>query len=84
MDSITIIGLVAAACTTIAFVPQVIKTLRTRDTGSISLGMYSLFTFGIFLWLVYGILTRDIPIIFANSITTVLAAIILVCKVRYK
>jgi len=83
MDSTTLLGLVAAACTTIAFVPQVVKTVRSRDTRSISLPMYALFTFGIFLWLIYGLLNNDLPIIAANSITCVLAAVVLAFKVKY-
>lgn len=84
MDSTTLLGLVAAVCTTVAFVPQVIKTVRSRDTRSISLPMYALFTSGIFLWLVYGILQDDLPIIAANSITCVLAAVVLAYKLKYR
>jgi len=84
MDSTTLLGLIAAACTTIAFVPQVYKTLKTRDTRSISLPMYAMFTFGIFLWLIYGLLNHDLPIILANSITCVLAALVLIFKLKYK
>ena len=83
-DWISLIGLTAAACTTGAFLPQVVKTIRLRDTRGISLGMYTLFTTGIFLWLVYGISIRDLPIIAANSVTFVLSLTVLILKLRYK
>jgi len=78
------IGTIAACLTTISFVPQVWHTLRTRDVRGISLGMYSLFTVGVMLWLVYGILLMAWPIIIANAITTSLALAILVMKLRYR
>ena len=84
MTFITLIGLLAAACTTLSFLPQAIKTIRTKDTRSISLSMYTLFTFGTLLWLLYGIFTNNLPIYLANGITLLFALIILVYKVRYK
>ena len=81
MPWITIIGLLAAACTTIAFLPQVIKTVKTKKTKDISLLMYIILTTGILLWVVYGLLTIDLPIILANSITFVLALIVLMLKI---
>jgi MtN3 and saliva related transmembrane protein len=78
------IGSVAACLTTASFVPQVWHTLRTRDVRGISLGMYSLFTVGVALWLVYGLLLGAWPIIIANAITTSLALAILVMKLRYR
>jgi MtN3 and saliva related transmembrane protein len=81
MHWITIIGLLAAACTTIAFLPQVIKTVKTKETKDISLLMYVILTTGILLWVVYGLLTIDLPIILANSITFVLALIVLMLKI---
>jgi MtN3 and saliva related transmembrane protein len=80
---ITLIGLAAAFCTTIAFLPQVIQTWRTRSTKDISLWMFLVFTTGIFLWLVYGVIIRDAPLIAANGITFVLSGIILYFKVRH-
>jgi MtN3 and saliva related transmembrane protein len=79
----TLIGLTAAFCTTIAFLPQVIKTWRTRSTKDISLAMFLVFTTGIFLWLVYGVMLRDIPLIAANGTTFVLSATILYLKLRH-
>jgi MtN3 and saliva related transmembrane protein len=79
----TILGLVAAACTTFAFLPQVIKTWRTRSTKDISLGMFLVLVTGIVLWLIYGFLRADIPLVVANGVTLLLVAIILVFKIRY-
>ena len=78
-----LIGTLAATLTTAAFVPQVLQTWRTRDVSGISLGMYSAFTAGVALWLVYGILVNAWPIIIANVITTTLASVVLVLKIRY-
>jgi len=58
MDYITIIGLIAGACTTISFLPQVFKIYRTRETRDLSLGMYIILSVGISLWVVYGILSK--------------------------
>lgn len=77
------IGLAAATLTTISFIPQVYRSLRTRNTHSISLGMYTLFTIGISLWLVYGLLSHDLPVTLANGVTLVLALIVLMLKLRY-
>ncbi|OLQ84405.1 glutathione synthetase [Vibrio ponticus] len=82
MIDITVLGYVAAFCTTCSFVPQVLHILKTSDTKSISLAMYSCFVFGVFLWLVYGITMQDWPIIVANAITLLLASMILLLKIR--
>lgn len=84
MDIITLIGLAAASGTTVSFIPQAIQTIRTKNTSSISLAMYSAFTIGTLLWLIYGLLTMNLPVALANSITLVFACIILVYKIRYK
>ena len=76
--------MIAAICTTVSFIPQAIKTIRTKNTASISATMYSLFTFGTLMWLVYGVASDNIPIIIANAITLLLAAIILYYRLRYK
>lgn len=75
------LGYVAAALTTASFVPQAWLTLRTRDVSGISLGMYSVFTVGVALWLVYGITLGEWPIIIANALTVALAATILFMKI---
>jgi len=84
IEIFTIIGIAAAICTTISFLPQAIRIIRTKQTRDVSLGMYVLFSFGTFLWLAYGILLKDVPIILANSITFVLSFIILAMKLKYK
>ena len=75
------IGYIAATLTTSSFLPQAIMTLKTRDTESLSLGMYATFTLGVFLWLIYGLYLADKAIIYANAITLVLASSILFIKV---
>ena len=77
-----LIGYLAAVLTTASFLPQAILTVKTRDTRSLSLGMYSMFTLGVLLWLVYGIYLSNIAIIVANAITFLLAAAILVVKIH--
>ncbi|PID65600.1 MAG: hypothetical protein CR975_06465 [Gammaproteobacteria bacterium] len=76
------IGYSAAVCTTLSFIPQVIHIFRRRDTQAISLGMYSFFTFGITLWLVYGILLNNYPMMIANVITLLLSLSILAYKIH--
>ncbi len=83
-DATTALGLAAATLTTAAFLPQVITTWRTRKTRDSSLGMFSVLCAGICLWLVYGILRSDLPLILANAVTLVLAGTILVLKLKYK
>ena len=78
-----LVGLGAAFCTTVAFLPQVVRAWRTRSTADLSLGMFLIFTMGIFLWLVYGLMLRDVPLIAANGTTFVLSATILYLKLRY-
>ena len=78
-----IFGILAAVLTTVSFLPQVLHTLRTRDTRSLSLGMYAIFTAGVACWLVYGILLGAWPIIAANVITLLLAGCVLVMKIRH-
>jgi MtN3 and saliva related transmembrane protein len=77
------IGLGAAWCTTISFVPQVHRAWRTRSTQDLSLTMFLVFTTGIFLWLVYGLLRHDVPLIAANGATLVLSGSILFFKLRH-
>jgi MtN3 and saliva related transmembrane protein len=84
MNSVYILGLSAGLCTTIAFLPQVIKTWKSRSAKDLSLGMFSLFCFGVIQWLVYGILQKDVPVIAANLITLMLASTLLVFKLRFK
>lgn len=77
------LGFLAALLTTVAFVPQALKTLRTRDTSGISLGMYSVFTVGIACWFGYGLYLDSWPMILSNAVTFVLAAVILGLKLKH-
>ncbi len=77
------IGTVAAVLTTASFVPQVWLTFKTRDVRGVSLGMYSAFTVGISLWLVYGLMMNAWPIVVANAVTLALAISILVMKLTF-
>ena len=84
MNYITVLGLIAAFCTTVSYLPQAIKTIKTKQTKDLSLGMYLILTIGVLLWLVYGFLVKDIPIIFANAITLLFTGIILILKIKYR
>jgi MtN3 and saliva related transmembrane protein len=84
MDFVQLLGLIAGSCTTIAFLPQVIKTWKTRSAKDLSLGMFLFYCFGVLLWLVYGICQRDIPVIGANFVTLMLASTLLFFKLRFK
>ena len=83
MDTMTMIGLLAGALTTIAFIPQLTKTWRSRSAKDISLGMFLIFCTGVLLWLIYGILMGALPIILANTVTLILSTAILVLKIKY-
>lgn len=83
MINIDLIGSLAAILTTASFLPQVWQVWKTRQTKDVSLGMYAIFTLGIALWLVYGLLLGTWPIIIANGITLLLAGTILAMKMRY-
>jgi MtN3 and saliva related transmembrane protein len=82
MSAVDVLGYMAASLTTVSFVPQAAKTLRTGDTAAISLRMYLLFTSGVALWGLYGLLRGDGPLVVANAITLVSAGLILQCKLR--
>ena len=84
VDFITIIGLVAAAFTTVALFPQLIKVWKTKSTKDISTGMFTLYCGGVFLWFVYGVYIQDLPIVLANSLAFVQGIVILVFKAKYK
>lgn len=79
-----LVGYAAAILTTLAFIPQTLKSWQTRDLSGVSLGMYSLFTLGVACWLIYGILLDSWPIILANTVTIVLSGVVLVLKLRHK
>lgn len=83
MTHIEIVGSIAAFFTTIAFVPQVIQTWKSKHARDLSLGMFSTFTIGVVLWLIYGLLIGSWPIIIANTVTVGLAGTILYFKLRF-
>jgi MtN3 and saliva related transmembrane protein len=78
------IGYAAAILTTSSFIPQAVKVIKTKNTQGISLIMYVMFSIGVALWLIYGIMLKNIPIALANSITLSLALVILYFKLRQK
>ncbi|MEY3052583.1 MAG: hypothetical protein RLY31_2368 [Bacteroidota bacterium] len=82
MDLTSLLGMLAASLTTGAFVPQVIKTWKTRSTGDLSLFMFLLIFIGTLCWFAYGLLRQDLPIILANGLTLTLSFIILFFKLR--
>lgn len=84
MTTTELIGYTAAGLTTCSFVPQAWLTFRTRDVSGISLGMYSVFTLGVALWLAYGLLLEAWPVVAANAVTLALALAILVMKLRFR
>ena len=79
-----LIGYAAAVLTTAAFVPQALKSWRSRDLSGVSLGMYGLFTLGVALWLAYGLIIESWPVILANGITVILAGMVLTLKLRHR
>jgi MtN3 and saliva related transmembrane protein len=81
---ITPLGLIAGVLTTIAYLPQLIKTWKTKSAHDLSWSMLIVLCAGIVLWLVYGFYERDIPIIAANIVTFIFAGMILMLKIRYK
>jgi MtN3 and saliva related transmembrane protein len=84
MDGVTLLGLVAAACTTVAFLPQVVKNFRTKSAGDLSFGTFGLFTFGVVLWLIYGFMIDNAPIVVSNIMTVTLNVANLVQMVWYR
>jgi MtN3 and saliva related transmembrane protein len=78
----TIVGSIAAVCTTVAFLPQAIKTIRFRHIKDLSLGMYILISIGLSMWMVYGVLLHDWPLIISNSIALILTLAILIIIIQ--
>ena len=83
MDSVTLIGYIAGFLTTIAFVPQVLKTWKSKSASDLSLGMFLVFSLGVLCWLIYGILLAEVPIIFWNTVTFILALALLIMKLKF-
>jgi MtN3 and saliva related transmembrane protein len=83
MDNATLVGTIAAVCTTIAFLPQVVRIHRTKHTRDLSLLMFVTFSFGVLCWLIYGFLTKSMPVIIANGATLALSLCIILMKLKY-
>lgn len=83
MTGLTALGLVAATLTTCSFVPQLMRVVRTRSAEDLSYGMFGAFSLGVLLWLVYGVLRDDLPVIVSNAVTLALSIAILALKIRY-
>mgnify|MGYP000043453310 CR=1 FL=1 len=83
MNLVEIIGSMAATCTTLSFIPQVLQIWRTRSAKDVSLPMYVTFVIGVALWLVYGLMMNAWPIIIANIVTIVLALAVVFMKLRW-
>ncbi|MHB9154373.1 MAG: SemiSWEET family sugar transporter [Endomicrobiales bacterium] len=84
MDYINLLGLLAGTLTTFSFVPQVIRTWKTKSAKDVSLAMLLILAAGVFLWIIYGVRMRALPIILANSATLVLILLVLFLKYKYK
>jgi MtN3 and saliva related transmembrane protein len=82
MDTTFVLGNIAAVLTSVSFLPQAIQVIKTKDTQSISLPMYLMFVVGVALWLVYGILQKDLPVMLANIVTLIFSSIILFYKIK--
>ncbi len=83
MDPTLIIGLIAASLTTFAFLPQSIKAIRSRHTKDLSLPMLIMLEIGVIIWIIYGYIITDIPLLFANSVSLVFVSITLIVKLKY-
>ena len=79
----SLVGSIAAVFTTVAFIPQAYHSYKTRDLSGVSLPMYSIFTLGVALWLAYGCLLVDWPLIISNAITLALSLLILILKLKH-
>lgn len=84
MNTTTVLGFVAAILTTSSFLPQALKTIQTKNTSGISLFMYSLFSLGTLMWLIFGWYSNNLPIMVANAVTLIFAVIVLFYKIKFK
>ncbi|MBT3515702.1 MAG: SemiSWEET transporter [Nitrospina sp.] len=83
MNTTTILGFFAGFLTTVSFLPQVVKTWKSRSASDLSLGMLSVFSVGVMCWLIYGFLLQESPMIFWNSVTLILVLVILILKLKF-
>ena len=83
MDNATLIGLAAGTLTTISFLPQVIKTWKSKSTKDISIGMYAALSVGLLLWIFYGLSIDSMPVIITNTVSLILTVLVLLLKIKY-
>jgi MtN3 and saliva related transmembrane protein len=83
MDNATLVGYFAGFLTTVSFVPQVLKTWKSKSASDLSLGMFSAFSLGVLCWLIYGVLLGEFPMIFWNAVTLTFALALLVMKLKF-
>lgn len=79
-----VLGYIAGSLTTLAFVPQVIQIYKSKSAKDVSLAMFLLFTVGVIMWLTYGLMTKSLPVVAANSVTLLLSIVILFFKYKYR
>lgn len=79
-----VLGYIAGSLTTLAFVPQVIQIYKSKSAKDVSLAMFLLFTIGVIMWLTYGLMTKSLPVVAANSVTLLLSIVILFFKYKYR
>lgn len=84
MEYISIIGLVAGLCTTASVIPQIVKSWKTKKTADVSPLMFAILLIGIILWIIYGILKNDFPIIATNGLALVLNSVMIFCMLKYR
>jgi MtN3 and saliva related transmembrane protein len=83
MDSATLLGLLAGTCTTISFLPQIMKAWKSKSTHDISTGMYVILSTGLLLWTLYGFIIHSLPVIVANVVGLALSCSVLLLKIRH-
>ena len=84
ISCLTLLGIIAAACTSSTFLPQIIKSYKTKSTKDISLGMMLLMLFGVTLWFIYGAIKKDVAILFAQVVALIFTVFLLILKIKYK
>jgi len=84
MNTVTLLGFIAGTLTTFAFLPQVVKTWRTKSSGDLSIGTMGMICTGVFLWLLYGLLIEDLPLIATNAVTLLLVVAAFVLILTYR
>lgn len=83
MDKATLLGLIAGTCTTLSFLPQLVKTWKSKSTHDISVGMYVTLSIGLLLWVFYGVYINSLPVIITNIVTLALSCAVLALKIRH-